>query len=235
MPNIGSRSKIFMRTPLLFAGMLLWIVALDDSTAADLTLKVADKEPPKELGAALRAKLQSKAVQLLQGEKPVYEFWLSAEVPLESKPGSAAKALDTIKQAALLGAVSISGDKRDYRDDELHAGVYTMRFALQPQDGNHLGTSEYLYFTVLVPAKTDTKPDGITDYKALVKASSKETSTDHPVILSLRPALSAEGDLPKLNEPAPEHKSVRLKVPAKAGGESTSLVFEVVYEGKGHK
>ena len=235
MPNAGSRSKIRMKTPLLFAGMLLWIVALDDSTASDLTLKVADKEPPKELDAALRATLQSKAVQLLEGEKPVYEFWLSAEIPLESKPGSAAKALDTIKQATLLGTVSISGDKRDYRDDELHAGVYTMRFALQPQDGNHLGTSEYLFFAVLVPAKTDTKPDGITDYKALVKASSKETSTDHPVILSLRPVTSEEGEFPKLNQPAPDHKSVRVKVPASTGGEKTGIVFEIVYSGKAKK
>jgi hypothetical protein len=110
-----------------------------------------------------------------------------------------------------------------------------MRFALQPQDGNHLGSAEFLYFAVLVPAKLDTKPDGIADYKALVKASSKETATDHPVILSLRPPSSTDGDVPKLCEPAAEHKSVRVKIPAKLGDEKTALVFEVVYEGKGHK
>jgi hypothetical protein len=110
-----------------------------------------------------------------------------------------------------------------------------MRLALQPQDGNHLGTAEFNWFAALVPAKLDPRPDGITDYKSLVKASSKETATDHPLILSLRPAASADGDLPRLNDPAPEHKSVRVKVPAKAGEEKTSLIFEVVYEGKGHK
>src|SRR6059036_2370976 len=224
-----------MRKPSLFLGTLLTFLQVNAATAADLALKVADKEPPKELDTSIRAKLQTKAVQLLDGEKPVYEFWFSAEVPLQSKPSSAGKALDAVKQATLLGAVAVSRDQRDYRDDELAAGVYTMRFALQPQDGNHLGTAEFNYFAVLVPAKLDTKPDGITDYKPLVKASSKETTTDHPVILSLRPAGSAEGDLPKLNDPAPEHKSVRVKVPAKAGGQTTSLIFELVYEGKGHK
>jgi len=154
-------------------------------------------------------------------------------MPLQSKPASTDKGLDALKQASLLGVVSVGKATRDYRDDPLPSGVYTMRFALQPQDGNHLGTAEYLYFAVLTPAKLDAKLDGITDYKALVKASSKETSTDHPMVLSLRPATSEEGESPKLNEPAPEHKSVRVKIPAKGPGadEKTSLVFEVVYQG----
>src|SRR5439155_18649709 len=224
-----------MRKPSLFLGTLLTFLHVNAATAADLALKLADKEPPKELDASIRAKLQTKAVQLLDGEKPVYEFWFSAEVLLQSKPASAGKALDAIKQATLLGAVAVARDARDYRDDEIRSGVYTMRFALQPQDGNHLGTSDFSYFAVLTPAKIDNKFDGITDYKTLVKASSKETSTDHPVILSLRPAASDPGDLPKLNVPAPDHKSVVVKVPGKAGAERTEITFEVVYKGKGHK
>jgi len=202
-----------MRKPSLLLGTLLAFLQVNASTAAELVVKVSDKEPPKELDASIRAKLRTKAVELLDGENPVYGFWLSAELPLQSKPASAGKALDAIKQATLLGVVAVSRDQRDYRDDELRAGIYTMRFALQPQDGNHLGTSEFNYFAVLTPAKMDNKLDGISDYKALVKASSKETSTDHPVILSLRPASSDQGALPQLNAPAPEHKSVRVKVP----------------------
>jgi len=203
--------------------------------AAELTLKVTDKEPQKEIDPSIRSKLQSQAVQLLAGEKPGYEFWFSSEIPVQTKPASAAKALDAIKETSLLGAVSVANTSRDYRDDELPAGVYTMRFVLQPQDGDHLGTAEFSYFAALVSSKLDTKPDGITDYKSLVKASAKSVSADHPAILSLRPASSDTGETPKLNEPAPEHKSVRVKVPAKAGAEKTSIVFELVYEGKGKK
>lgn len=214
---------------------LVLLLAASALSAAELTLKVVDQDPPKALDAAISATLQKKSIQLLDGDKQVFEFWFVSELPLASKPASVAKALDSVKQAALLGAVSVPKAMKDYRDDELAAGVYTVRFALQPQDGNHLGTAEFSYFAVLVPAKLDTKPDGLADFKALTKASSKETATDHPVILSLRPASSADGELPKLNDPAPEHKSVRVRVPASAGGEKTSLVFEVVYEGKGHK
>ena len=200
--------------------------------AGDLSLKTADTPPPKEIDPAVQKLLQPKAIQLIEGDQPAFQFWLVNDLLLQSKPS--AKPLDAVKQATLLGVVSVPKAQRDYRDDEIAAGVYTMRFALQPQDGNHLGSSEFLYFAALTPAKLDPKPDGITDYKSLVKASSKETSTDHPVILSLRPTAS-DKEAPALVEPAPEHKSVRVKVPATAAGEKTSIAFEIVYEGKGHK
>jgi len=222
---------------LLLASFVACGLFCPGSFAAELTLKAVEKEPPKELDASIRAALQSKAIQLLDGEKPALEFWLRSEIPLEAKPASIDKGLDGLKQAALLGVVSVAKATRDYRDDTVPSGHYTMRFASQPQDGNHLGTAEFLYFAVLTPAKLDTRLDGITDYKTLVKASSKETSTDHPMVISLRPATSEEGDFPKLNEPAPEHKSIRLKIPAKASGsdQKTSLAFELVYQGVAKK
>ncbi len=224
-----------MRKRSLLLGTLLILTQINASAAAELSVKMAEKEPPKELDASIRAKLQTKAVQLMDGEKPVFEFWFSAELPLQSKPAVVSKALDAVKQTTLIGAVAVSRDQRDYRDDELRAGIYTMRFVLQPQDGNHLGTSEFNYFAALTPARNDNKLDGIGEYKALVKASSKETSTDHPVILSLRPASSEPGEAPQLKAPAPEHKSVSVRIPAKAGDEKVNVAFEIVYEGKGHK
>ena len=215
--------------------LVLVLLSLLAAPGAELTLKVVTKEPPAALESAIRGRLQSKAVQLLEGAEPVFEFWLASEVPLTAKPESTAKALDVVKTAALLGAVSVAKGQRDYRDDDLPGGVHTVRLAVQQQDGNHLGTAEFLWFAVLVPAKLDTKPDGITDYKTLVKTSSKETSTDHPVILSLRPATEAGSEV-KLNVPAADHKSVRVNIPGKtASGETVPVPFEIVYEGKGHK
>jgi hypothetical protein len=203
--------------------------------AADLEVRVANKALPGEIAPEIAVLLQPQALQVVQGGKPVLEVWLAKELPLQSKPTSAATALDVVKQTAILGAVSVPGARRDYRDDEIAASVYTMRFALQPEDGNHSGSAEFPYFGVLVPAKLDTKPDGIKDFKELMKASSKETSTDHPMVLSLRPATtSAEGPAVKLTTPAAEHKAMRVKVPAK-GPDTKEIAFEIVVEGKGHK
>lgn len=227
--------KRFLKTVRPCAGLALICLFSVRSSAGDLTLKIVDREPPKEIDESIRKTLQPTAVQLLDGNKAAFEFWLCSEIPLQSKPESPAKALDAIKQSTLLGIVAVGTDTRDYKDNDLAKGIYTMRFALQPQDGNHLGTAEFSYFAVLVSAKKDTKLDGINDYKSLVKASREGTASDHPVILSLRPVSAGEGDAAKLNEPAPEHKSVRLKIPARVAGgsESANLVFELVYQGKG--
>jgi hypothetical protein len=204
------------------------------ASAADLTLKVTDKAAPSEINESIRSLLQPKAVQLLDGDKPVIELWLAKELNLQSKPSSPASALDALKQTTVLGAASFASARKDYREDEIAKGVYTVRFAQQQQDGNHLGTAEFTYFAVLVPAKLDAGPDAIKDYKQLVNTSSKETSTDHPMVISLRPVNSTEGEFPKLATPAPEHKSVRVKIPGK-GADTSPVVFDIIYEGKGHK
>jgi hypothetical protein len=214
-------------------GVALLLCALA-AQAADLDVRVANKALPGEIGPEIAALLQPQALQVVQGDKPVLEVWLAKELPLQSKPSSPATALDAVKQAAILGAVSVPGVRRDYRDDEIAASIYTMRFALQPQDGNHSGSAEFPYFGVLVPAKLDTKPDGIKDFKELMKASSKETSTDHPMVLSLRPVTATDGSAVKLTTPAAEHKALRVKVPTK-GADTKEIAFEIVVEGKGHK
>jgi hypothetical protein len=212
-----------------------WLAFASGLLAADLSVKLADKEPPKELAEAIRQTLQTRAVQVLESNKPIYEFWFCKAVPAQSKPDSAPKALDAVKQTTLLGAATASGGMRDYKDNEVPAGVYTMRLGLQPSDGDHLGTSEYPYFVVLIPAQQDTTPTGITDYKPMVKASGKATASGHPVILSLRPVSTDPGAQPKLNEPVPEHQSVTVKAPAKVEGKEDKfeLDFEIVFKGKG--
>ena len=199
--------------------------------AADLTVKVVDKPPPNDVDESIRKLVQSRAVQLLDGDKAVFEFWL-CEAALKAKPESPGKALAAVREFSLLGIASVSGGQRDYKDNEVPEGIHTVRFALQPQDGDHSGTADFPYFAVLTRPANDPKPDAFATFTSLMKASGRGTSTGHPVVLSLRP--TEEGEAPKLLEPVPDHKSVRVKLPAKTGsGETTSVVFELVYKGKG--
>ena len=84
----------------------------------------------------------------------------------------------------------------------------------------------------LVPIKRDAKLDAIANFNALVKASGKDTATGHPMILGLRPAASESGEFPRLNEPAADHKSVLVKLSAKAGEQKTEIIFDLCYLGK---
>src|SRR5262249_3515337 len=132
--------------------------------------------------------------------------------------------------------LSIQADGfKDYKDNDIAKGSYTIRFALQPQDGDHLGTAEFNYFAVLLPADADRETNSFTKFTPMVKASGKLTSSGHPQVLSLRPPSATSSETPALSEPAPEHKAIRLKVPCKpAGGEKTDVSFELVYQGHGH-
>ena len=205
------------------------------ASAADFTLKTADKPAPKEASESIRAVLQPKAIQLLQEDKAALEIWLRQEVPLKSKPASANDALAAIAETALLAVVAVTdASLRDYKNAEVPKGSYTARFALQPKDGDHLGTAEFDSFLVLTDAQNDKELNGLNTFRTLTKASGKSTSSGHPIIVSLRPA-SGEGTIPRLTEPAAEHKAIRLKLAAKTStGDKTDLVFDLVFKGHGH-
>jgi hypothetical protein len=229
------RFERFTRWGLAFVAALI-LISPRLAIAADFVLKITDKPAPKEVSEGIRAVLQSKAIQLIDGEKPALEIWPRAELPLKAKPASASDTLSALAETTLVGVVAVSeGGFRDYKDNDIPKGIYTARFGLQPQDGDHLGTAEFNYFLVLISADGDKELAGISQYKPMVKASGKLTSSGHPVIVSLRPAPSSETGTPKLAEPIAEHKAIRLKLPGKAGGgEKTDVALDVVYKGTGH-
>ena len=218
---------IFLTFSLLSVGL---------SSATEFTLKTTDKPPPKEIGESIRTVLQPKAIQLLSGDKPALEIWFRQEIPLKSKPSSANDALGSITEIALIGAVAVEEKGvQDYKGNDVSPGIYTARFGLQPQDGDHLGTADYNTFLVLIPADSDKELNGIDKFKPMVKASGKATSSGHPVVLSLRPP-SGEAAAPSLTEPATDHRAIRLKLPGKisGGSDKSDIVFDLVYQGKGH-
>jgi hypothetical protein len=217
----------------LFIALSLCIVPLA-SGANELALKTATAAPSEGVAPSIQAELGSKAIQLVGEDGPVYEVVLRKSVPLKGAPKDKKSAMDQIAQGTLLGIMVIHDDERDYRDDDIEAGTYTMRFALQPQDGDHLGTAEYPYFALLIPAEADGDLDGLKGYDAVTEASQEDTATEHPVIISLRPGDQAEAAPVEIREPAEEHKSLALTVPAATpDGKTIVLSFELVYEGMG--
>jgi hypothetical protein len=218
-----------MNRALLVAVVLLLAIT---TPAADVSVKTAETAPPKELGESIRAVLESKSVQLLEKDKPILEIWFRGDLPLKS----AAAKLDSIAEATLVGAVAVRGSGlTDYKNNDVPQGIFTARFLLQPQDGDHLGTAEFNYFIALIPADADKDLSGLDKFKPVTKASGKLTPSGHPLIISLRPVSQGSGSTPALTEPAAEHKAIRVKLSAKGpGGEQIELPFDLVYEGHGH-
>lgn len=210
----------------------LLLLAAWRAEAAEFSVKTAETPVPKELGESVRTALEAKSIQLVQDGKPLLEIWLRPNAPLK---GTAAK-LDSLAEATLVGAVAVRGaGLKDYKGNDVPEGVFTARFILQPQDGDHLGTAEFNYFMVLIAADADKELTGLDKFKPVTKASGKLTPSGHPLIISLRPVSGDAGKTPVLTEPAAEHKAIRISLSGKGpGGEKVELPIDLVYEGHGH-
>jgi hypothetical protein len=108
----------------------------------------------------------------------------------------------------------------DYRKQKLKPGVYTLRLAMQPQDGDHMGTAPYSEFCVVSPAADDTKPD-LLEVKALNELSAKSTES-HPAVLLLFPGTGAAAE-PKLVNKGMGHWVLLFQLPAAAAGQKATL------------
>ena len=220
-----------METIIRSLTLLVLLLLAHAPRAAGFELSTA-QSAPQGVSETILNLLQPQAVQLLRDGKPALEIWLFKEVPVKSAPPK----LRSIPETTLLGAVAVRSEEfRDYKDNQIPPGVYTARFVLQPQDGDHLGTADYSTFITLLPVAVDKEPASFERYQPMVKASGRITPSGHPVVLNLRPVSSTEAKAPALTEPDSESKAIRLKVPAKpAEGETAEILFDLVYQGHGH-
>jgi len=88
----------------------------------------------------------------------------------------------------------------DFREHELDAGLYTLRYGQQPMDGNHIGTSPTADFLLAIPVADDEDPATIESSKDLFEKSAAASGTTHPAIFTLLPV----GDV-TITEPALTH------------------------------
>lgn len=216
----------------LIAGVLFATTA----AAADYKAEAAKEGPPKDkLSEAIAKQVGDQGIKVSEGSDPLAEFWFAKEV--EIKPGfePTFTILYPFKQGQLLGVARYHETGGDYRGQEIEPGVYTVRYALQPVDGNHIGTSDTRDFLLLVPAKMDTKPEPIAEAE-LFPMSAEAAGTTHPAILALKYAGKKIEDAPRMKH----HEdgdlwSVGLTLKAKAKDETSELPVELVVAGMGEQ
>jgi hypothetical protein len=135
---------------------------------------------------AIRQTLAAKPYRILPDiNSPVIEIWYRKEVPAQPKNASADAIYDRLAESTLLGVIHFSKPSQDYRDQTVPAGFYTLRYALMPNDGNHLGVAPSRDFLLLIPASADPGPDKMLKFQELVALSRQASGTRHPAPLSL--------------------------------------------------
>ena len=181
-PIVPSSHRVFV----VVIGVL-WAVCLRASTPQSPTITTAAVSIPPELAPPVAAALSSDVVTVTTGTTKL-EFWWVKTLPLR-EGAKGAPSWSDVPDGSLVGALRLGADWSDIRGFTVRPGVYTLRFALQPQNGDHLGISPNREFLLPAPAADDLTPNPI-GYDGAVALARKTSRRAHPGSISIDPPTS---------------------------------------------
>lgn len=165
------------------------ILALSVGAFAQGAYKLQATQGPPGAGVpqAIQSSLQPQGESLLDSSgKALCEVWLRKDLTPASSPDTAANVLyGKIAQGSLVGVIHFPAAAKDFRGQAIKAGFYTLRYELVPEDGNHMGVSQYRDFLLLVPAANDPGGDQAVSFNDALKLSRQATDTGHPGVMTM--------------------------------------------------
>jgi hypothetical protein len=224
-----------MLSRVLLAGVVAVGALVCDAASAvadEYKVEVLDEKAPAELAPAIAARLSPTGIRVIGPKGPYCDLWLAVPWNVKADFKASNSHLYPFVPGDLLGAIRYAGKTPDFRDQQLRKGVYTLRYSLQPQDGNHVGTSDTRDFCVLLRAADDKDAGVMAKEEELYKKAAAAAETTHPAMLSLKRA----GE--PVKAPAIRHEAdhelwiVQATGKTKAGDKAGELPFEIVVVGK---
>lgn len=197
------------------------------------TLEKAAIAAPDEVSAAVRATLAGEALRVTGPKGPTCEIWFRKAIPAAATPVQGlGVGYGQIASGALVGVVRILLPISDYRQQRVKPGVYTLRYALHPVNGDHMGISPLRDFLLLAPAALDADPAENTFDEAVAR-SKKTIGANHPSAWSLQSADGAPGEPPSIfHTDDPDLWLIHLRVSlATPSGASSPLHMALVVVG----
>lgn len=190
----------FRTRQLLYRFLLLALLVCVSSNASAQSYKAEalNEAPPKELAAPIQAALSQTGIRVTGPSGPVCDLWLGKEVPGKANaPQTLGVTFPQLAQGTLMGAIRLPNSVKDYRKQLIKAGVYTLRYALLPDNGNHMGVAPQRDFVLASPAAADQEPAALT-FDQTVDLSRKATGSNHPSVWSLAPPEDHPKSLPSV-------------------------------------
>ncbi len=219
-----------IRLAFAFAAAALAVSGLS-AEPAKLTLKGEKIELPDGLPEALKPEFTTDAFTISDGDSKSITLWFRKEIPSKASAEQIKNGLTyrEIPEGTLAGLVKFDKAFVDFRKQELPAGIYTLRIAVQPDTGDHKDTAPHPDFVLLSPVADD-KTLEPPELKDLVKRSLKVTGSDHPAVMLLFPHFGKD---PAAKIVAKEHgvQCLQLKRTVKSDAGETTLGFAIVVAG----
>lgn len=177
---------------------------------------------PDAIATPVKALLSADGVKVTAGAATL-EFWWVSTLPVT---GSGSASWSQVAEGVIVGAVRVNGTFKEIRGKTVKPGVYTLRYGLQPQNGDHLGASPFREYLLLSPAAADSDPKPL-GFEGTVALSKQTVGASHPATLSLDPPVATPAVLSVVTNDL-DHKGVVCEVKTSSGG---SLRFGLILIG----
>lgn len=157
------------------------------------------------------------------------DFWFVKALPLNA--ASTTTSWAAVEEGTLLGAVRLASEFRDIRGRLIKPGVYTLRYGIQPQNGDHLGVSPFREFVLLSPSAVDTDV-AARGHEPTIEMSIKTAGGSHPAVWSIDPPVATEAALANHTTEL-GHQALVVEIPVSRGVQAAgTLRFGIVLIGR---
>ena len=162
------------------------VIVLSFAIAAFAQAKVESISAAPAASEAVVKAVSDHALRVVAAGSTV-QLWPAKTITGEAN-GADGSTYPDLSRGAFAGVIQFSAEATDFRGQKIKPGTYTLRYAVLPSDGNHLGVAPSPDFFLLVPTANDTNPDTVLPYQRLVRLSGRASGTNHPAAFSLTTA-----------------------------------------------
>jgi len=184
-------TKMKRLTLLLCAGLLMFtaFTAMPKDNEIVYNIKPIAKSEMKVIPDALKKQLREASFQVTDKQnKLVCEIWLRKAIEVKELPSEdgadGVTNYSMFPEGAFLGVIRFKQKSTNCRGNTIFPGIYTIRYMLMPEDGDHIGVAAYKDFIMLLPAMID-KGAPTMDRELIIATALK--SSEHPHNLALVP------------------------------------------------
>ena len=125
----------------------------------DVKLEAGEIPTPEDVSPAMQEVVGKTSYSVTVDGEVTAHFWFLGDPQMSDNPSTElGVAFGQLSQGGLLGVVQLVKPWSDYKNNSIQEGTYTLRYAVMPADGNHMGVAPYRDFLLLSSAVGDPDP-----------------------------------------------------------------------------
>jgi hypothetical protein len=214
-----------------FVSLFLLTGATAGIAQESIKVTALKQTPPGSVAAPIRNDLSARGYRIQDDQGRTFaDIWVRKAIPVSEKPGEPKGAIlfPFLADGEAVGVLQFAIEGHDYRDQPIAKGVYTMRYGLQPVNGDHLGVSTYRDYSLVLPAAKD-RTLALPSRKQLEESSAESAGTSHPAafLLLAAPSGSSNSDATVIRDAEKNTWSVVLPLSLQVKGQSEVVPYPV--------